>query len=282
VQIWQFKGRRRSVAVNRPNPSNVAVSPPFAGRFNLTNMCQAGSSAAEVGDDDTMTRAIACCVLALTALLRPAAADDRAALDALIEQHATANGLPVALVRQVIRRESNFNPRAVYRGNYGLMQIRLGTARALGYRGDADGLLDPATNMTYAVPYLAGAYRAANGDEARTLVLYASGYHNVRRAKCAAPSSAVAGFFAKLKRSILPFTSCDPSPNVAAPSIAAPTDPSQSVAAPSVAAPSASPPSASPPSASPPSASSPSASSPSASSPSASSPSVPSPGVARP
>jgi len=49
----------------------------------------------------------------------------------------------------------------------------------LGYRGDADGLLDPATNMTYAMPYLAGAYRAAHGDEARTLVLYSRGYHDV-------------------------------------------------------------------------------------------------------
>lgn len=127
-----------------------------------------------------MLRAVACCVLAAVALARPAAADDRAALDALIAQHASANGLPEALVRQVIRRESNFNPRAVYRGNYGLMQIRLGTARALGYRGTAEGLLDPATNMSYAVRYLAGAYRAAHGDAARTLVLYSRGYYRAR------------------------------------------------------------------------------------------------------
>ena len=126
-----------------------------------------------------MLRAMACCVLALAALARPAAAaDDRAALDAMIEQHASANGLPIALVRQVIRRESNFNPHAVYRGNYGLMQIRLGTAHALGYRGTAEGLLDPAVNMTYGMRYLAGAYRAAHGNEARTLVLYSSGYHS--------------------------------------------------------------------------------------------------------
>jgi Transglycosylase SLT domain len=78
--------------------------------------------------------------------------DERAAIEVLIVQHAKMHSLPEALVRLVIRRESNFNPRAVYRGNYGLMQIRLGTARALGYRGDAEGLLDPATNMTYACP----------------------------------------------------------------------------------------------------------------------------------
>jgi soluble lytic murein transglycosylase-like protein len=124
-----------------------------------------------------MGRAIACCVFALAALALPAAAaDERAALDALIVQHAGANGMPVAFVRQVIRRESNFNPRAVDHGNYGLMQIRLGTARALGYRGTAAGLLDPETNMTYGMRYLAGAYRAAHGNEARTLVLYSRGY----------------------------------------------------------------------------------------------------------
>jgi soluble lytic murein transglycosylase-like protein len=129
-------------------------------------------------------------LLALSALAQPVAAverqasqgqvpDERAAIEVLIVRHAKAHSLPEALVRLVIRRESNFNPRAVYRGNYGLMQIRLGTARSLGYRGEADGLLDPATNMTYAMPYLAGAYRAAHGDEARTLVLYSRGYHDV-------------------------------------------------------------------------------------------------------
>jgi soluble lytic murein transglycosylase-like protein len=147
-------------------------------------MRAADSVRPKLGTIQAMLRVIGCCVLAFAALARPAvAADDRAALeklalDALIEQHASANGLPIALVRQVIRRESNFNPRAVYQGNYGLMQIRLGTARALGYRGTAEGLLDPQTNMTYGMRYLAGAYAAAHGNEARTLVLYSSGYYS--------------------------------------------------------------------------------------------------------
>jgi len=123
-----------------------------------------------------MWRAFACCLFAGVVLARPAFAADRAALDALIIAHAGANGVPVALLREVIRRESNFNPRAVHRGNYGLMQVRLGTARALGYRGDAAGLLDPAVNMSYGARYLAGAYRAARGNEARTLALYTRGY----------------------------------------------------------------------------------------------------------
>jgi soluble lytic murein transglycosylase-like protein len=95
----------------------------------------------------------------------------------LAEQAARKNGVPVSLVNRVIRRESGGNPRAVSSGNYGLMQIRLGTARALGYRGSAAGLFDPVTNMTYAVRYLAGAYRAAGGGESRAVALYARGYN---------------------------------------------------------------------------------------------------------
>jgi len=46
----------------------------------------------------------------------------------------------------------------------------------MGYTGSAAGLLDPQTNMTYAVRYLAGAYRAAGGNESRAVALYARGY----------------------------------------------------------------------------------------------------------
>ena len=91
--------------------------------------------------------------------------------------HAAANGVPVSLVHRVIMRESRYNARAVSKGNYGIMQIRLGTARGLGYTGTAAGLLDPNTNMTYAVKYLAGAYKVAGGNESRAVSLYASGYY---------------------------------------------------------------------------------------------------------
>jgi soluble lytic murein transglycosylase-like protein len=100
-----------------------------------------------------------------------------AALDARIAAHASANGVPIELARRVVRRESNGNARAVSKGNYGLMQIRLGTAQAMGYRGNAQGLLDAETNMTYAMKYLAGAYRAAGGNNDRAVALYARGYY---------------------------------------------------------------------------------------------------------
>ena len=102
----------------------------------------------------------------------------QSSLAGMAAMHAAANGVPVSLVHRVIMRESRYNPRAVSKGNYGIMQIRLGTARSMGYTGSAAGLLDPNTNMTYAVKYLAGAYRAAGGNESRAVSLYASGYYS--------------------------------------------------------------------------------------------------------
>src|SRR5690348_4890545 len=107
--------------------------------------------------------------------------------DGLISEQAQANGVPVSLVHRVIMRESRYNARAISGGNYGLMQIRLGTARALGYRGSAEGLLDPATNLTYAIRYLAGAYRAAGGNESRAAALYAGGYYGEAKSRGFSP-----------------------------------------------------------------------------------------------
>jgi len=132
-------------------------------------------------------------ILTFTALSQNANAIDVAgnagprAYDAMIAHHAAANGLPEALVRRVIVRESRYNPRAVSKGNYGMMQIRLGTARAMGYRGDAGGLLDADTNMTYAVRYLAGAYRAAGGNHDRAVMNYARGYYHEAKAQGFSP-----------------------------------------------------------------------------------------------
>jgi len=110
-------------------------------------------------------------------LISTTAFAQRSSYEAMAASHAAANGVPVSLVHRVIMRESRYNPRAVSKGNYGIMQIRLGTARGLGYTGSAAGLLDPNTNMTYAVKYLAGAYKVAGGNESRAVSLYASGYY---------------------------------------------------------------------------------------------------------
>jgi soluble lytic murein transglycosylase-like protein len=123
------------------------------------------------------------CLAALAALYFPESARaQRADYDALVATHAAANGVPAALVHRVIVRESRYQPKLVGRGGtIGLMQIKLPTARSLGYTGDAEGLRDPNTNLTYGVKYLAGAYRAANGDHNRAMHYYASGYYEAAK-----------------------------------------------------------------------------------------------------
>ncbi|MBV9557629.1 MAG: lytic transglycosylase domain-containing protein [Pseudolabrys sp.] len=119
--------------------------------------------------------------------------DSNGNLAALISRHAAANNIPESLVRRVVMRESRGNARAISKGNYGIMQIRLGTARGLGYTGTAAGLLDADTNMTYAVKYLAGAYRVAGGNESRAVSYYAAGYYYAAKRQgidAAAPKSA--------------------------------------------------------------------------------------------
>ena len=117
---------------------------------------------------------LACAVVACSL---PATASDRMTINSLVAQHARIHGVPEALVHRVIRRESNYNPRALSKGNFGLMQIRYATARGMGYRGSPSGLLDANTNLTYAVPYLANAYKVAGGSSDRAVALYAGGYY---------------------------------------------------------------------------------------------------------
>ncbi|MDE2329806.1 MAG: transglycosylase SLT domain-containing protein [Bradyrhizobium sp.] len=115
----------------------------------------------------------------LAALSLPQAAlAQRARYETMIAAHARANLVPEALVHRVIIRESKYQASLLGRGGaIGLMQIKLATARGLGYTGTAEGLRDPDTNLTYGVKYLAGAYRAAGGDHDRAVHYYAAGYY---------------------------------------------------------------------------------------------------------
>jgi soluble lytic murein transglycosylase-like protein len=117
---------------------------------------------------------------AIVTCAMPAAAEPAPHLSARIIHHAQANGVPVPLAKAVIRIESNFRPAAANRGNFGLMQIRLGTARSLGYAGGAAGLLDPETNLTYGMKYLGHAHRLAGGDTCGAIMRYQGGLRTTR------------------------------------------------------------------------------------------------------
>jgi soluble lytic murein transglycosylase-like protein len=98
-------------------------------------------------------------------------------LDGLIAHYSQQYGVPESLVRRVIVRESNYNPAARNGPYYGLMQISHATATGMGYRGSPSGLLDPETNLRYAVRYLAGAYVTAYGNHDLSVRYYARGYY---------------------------------------------------------------------------------------------------------
>lgn len=76
---------------------------------------------------------------------------DRTSFDSIIEREASANRIPVDLVRAVIQVESNFNTRArSSEGAMGLMQLMPGTAAELGVQNP----YDPAQNIRGGVAYL--------------------------------------------------------------------------------------------------------------------------------
>jgi soluble lytic murein transglycosylase-like protein len=99
----------------------------------------------------------------------------------LIAAHARANGISVELARAVVKHESGFKPDVTGRaGEIGLMQIKLSTARGMGYKGGAKELYDPATNIRWGMKYLGQAQKLAGGSECGTLSRY-NGGHGTKR-----------------------------------------------------------------------------------------------------
>lgn len=108
------------------------------------------------------------------------ASDD---LNGLIAYYAYQYEVPEDLVHHVVNRESTYNPGARNGPYWGLMQIHPQTAKTMGYDGSPEGLLDARTNLTYAVKYLAGAYRVADGDYKLADRYYRTGYYYAAKRK---------------------------------------------------------------------------------------------------
>ena len=99
-------------------------------------------------------------------------------LRALISKYSALYGVPEELVHRVVIRESRHRPGARNGKYYGLMQMAPATARGMGYRGSAQGLLDAETNLKYGVKYLRGAYMVAGGNYDNAVKWYSRGYYN--------------------------------------------------------------------------------------------------------
>lgn len=103
-------------------------------------------------------------------------------LRGLIDGAAARYDVPEDLVQRVVIRESRHRPEARNGPYWGLMQILPATARSMGFTGKPEGLLDPATNLEYAVRYLRGAWLVSGGDRDRAVGLYAKGYYHEAKA----------------------------------------------------------------------------------------------------
>ncbi|MBV2142239.1 lytic transglycosylase domain-containing protein [Falsochrobactrum sp. TDYN1] len=132
-------------------------------------------------------------------------------LDDLIRKYSVVYEVPERLVRRVVHRESRFNPGARNGPYWGLMQISHPTARGMGYRGSAQGLLNAETNLKYAVRYLSGAYKVAGGDESQAVRYYARGYYYDAKRKGMLRETGLDGSFRK-KADTLPEGSAVPVP----------------------------------------------------------------------
>jgi soluble lytic murein transglycosylase-like protein len=98
--------------------------------------------------------------------------------DHIIRYYCQIHGVDQQLVKLIIEKESNFNPRAVsHRGAVGLMQIMPETARVLGVRN----LYDPWQNIEGGVKYLRRLFEMFDGDLELVLAAYHAGPGLVKR-----------------------------------------------------------------------------------------------------
>jgi soluble lytic murein transglycosylase-like protein len=102
-----------------------------------------------------MNRILVMAALALVLAAGSACADDLQAMRALVDQAASAAGIPARLAHAVIAQESYYDPALRGRaGEWGIGQIKCGTARAVGLRGACSQLADAATNLKFSFAYL--------------------------------------------------------------------------------------------------------------------------------
>jgi len=103
------------------------------------------------------------------------------AYSTIINRYASTYGVPSALAHAVVRHESNFQPNVRGKaGEIGLMQIKLSTARSLGYTGSAKGLYEPSTNIQFGMKYLAMAQKLGGGSTCGTILKYNAGHGATR------------------------------------------------------------------------------------------------------
>lgn len=115
---------------------------------------------------------------ALTTVAREKSSPQRTPVTDIAERAAERYGVSPALVKAVIKAESNFNPTVVsHAGAQGLMQLMPGTARDLGVSDP----FDAEQNVMGGTRYLKQLLSKYDGDLDKTLAAYNWGMGNVDR-----------------------------------------------------------------------------------------------------
>jgi soluble lytic murein transglycosylase-like protein len=118
--------------------------------------------------------------------------------DSFIREAATLYQIPEALVRAVIRVESDFDPRAVSPANArGLMQMIPETAE----RMMVSDIFDPRQNIFGGVRYLRVLANTFNGDLSLTVAAYNAGEGAVNRYRGVPPYAETLGYVSRILKS---------------------------------------------------------------------------------
>lgn len=120
-------------------------------------------------------------ILAAAAALTFSAPAFAGPYDAIISKYASSYGVPVSLAKAVVQVESGNRPNIRGKaGEIGLMQVKLSTARGLGFKGSAKALYNPDTNIRYGMKYLAMAHKLGGKTTCGTILRYNAG-HGAKR-----------------------------------------------------------------------------------------------------
>ncbi len=101
-------------------------------------------------------------------------------IDKALRIAANANDVPFRLLKAICRVESNLNPTALNKNDYGspsygLCQIKEATARLVHYRGTTRDLLNPYINANISARYLRKHLTRYNNDWVRATSAYNAG-----------------------------------------------------------------------------------------------------------
>ena len=92
-------------------------------------------------------------------------------LHEMIRAAAISHDINPQIAFGLIDVESTFKFNAQKNGNYGLMQIRMATAKAMGFKGSLNDLMQPENNLEYGMRYLQYCYDK-HGDDRLALGCY--------------------------------------------------------------------------------------------------------------